>query len=881
MANFYWDSSNNRLGIGTSSSNTTLNVAGNMAIGYTGASAPSGPALGLAVFGNVGIGTTSPTQALDVVGSIRTSNAVQYKSNAWEIQASTQQFPDYFSTPAQALEGIFFVNSTTGWAVGNSGAILKTSDGTTWINQSSPTSATVFLDVYYIDSNTGWTTGSNAATGFGTSASMFKTTDGGTSWSRQVVPLTNTNTSTASPARLLDLFFINSNTGWAVGNSGAMFTTTDGGTNWTTVTPPNRNSFTGVHFIDANTGWAVANANTNPGVGNSGVIFKSTDGGANWTSQAVPLGITYTGSNTFSPNAVYFIDANIGWVVGGQGLILKTTNGGSTWTQLTNLPLSLQTGSFFNVYFANANIGWLSASGHMVFKTTDGGTTWRIQQLSNGSNINSISCPTTSSCWAVGSLGNILYSDQSSFSSRQIGDTADLAELYESDVGLLAGEVVSTVGERKIDRANKGSPNAMLGVISTDPAIVIEGSSVMVSGGKYKPIEGKYPVALSGRVPVKVSLENGPIGVGDYLTASSIPGVAAKAIRPGPVIGKALEGFFCSLDDQSTCPLGKVLTFVNLSYADPLDLFASLNMDNEGNLMIPKIKLGSSILGSSVAVNSDAIPQNDGLIYYDLADKIASLEERIGNLELKANKEPDVSASESASLADQLIASASAKVAQDNLDLVPPDILLATGSATLANLSVTSNAEIGERLISYEIDISKNLKVFGNTTLGNTLIAGDLTVDGTLTISQNSLNSLPTIFLQNLPLAENLDIFNGKVVIDKNGNITTLGEVAAASITTNKLTISNILIASASAQLEASSSAQLATIGTAKIPAGQTKITISSEQITEGSKIFITPSKPTPISVSKKDLINKSFTVELATPQLTDINFDWWIIESK
>ena len=67
----------------------------------------------------------------------------------------------------------------------------------------------------------------------------------------------------------------------------------------------------------------------------------------------------------------------------------------------------------------------------------------------------------------------------------------------------------------------------------------------------------------------------------------------------------------------------------------------------------------------------------------------------------------------------------------------------------------------------------------------------------------------------------------------------------------------------------------------AKIPAGQTKITISSEQITEGSKIFITPSKPTPISVSKKDLINKSFTVELATPQLTDINFDWWIIESK
>jgi hypothetical protein len=55
-------------------------------------------------------------------------------------------------------------------------------------------------------------------------------------------------------------------------------------------------------------------------------------------------------------------------------------------------------------------------------------------------------------------------------------------------------------------------------------------------------------VALSGRVPVKVSLENGEIKKGDYLTSSSTPGVAMKALRPGPVVGKALEGF-----DSSSC----------------------------------------------------------------------------------------------------------------------------------------------------------------------------------------------------------------------------------------------------------------------------------------------------------------------------------------
>jgi hypothetical protein len=50
------------------------------------------------------------------------------------------------------------------------------------------------------------------------------------------------------------------------------------------------------------------------------------------------------------------------------------------------------------------------------------------------------------------------------------------------------------------------------------------------------------PVALAGRVLVKVSNENGAIAAGDYLTsASSTPGHAMKATRAGRVIGMALE----------------------------------------------------------------------------------------------------------------------------------------------------------------------------------------------------------------------------------------------------------------------------------------------------------------------------------------------------
>ncbi|MCP3995156.1 MAG: hypothetical protein GY722_08835 [bacterium] len=51
------------------------------------------------------------------------------------------------------------------------------------------------------------------------------------------------------------------------------------------------------------------------------------------------------------------------------------------------------------------------------------------------------------------------------------------------------------------------------------------------------------PVALSGRVPVKVDTSFGEIEPGDYLTPSSIPGVAMKATVSGPTIGTALESF--------------------------------------------------------------------------------------------------------------------------------------------------------------------------------------------------------------------------------------------------------------------------------------------------------------------------------------------------
>ena len=68
------------------------------------------------------------------------------------------------------------------------------------------------------------------------------------------------------------------------------------------------------------------------------------------------------------------------------------------------------------------------------------------------------------------------------------------------------------------------------------------------------------PVALAGRIPVKVNLEGGAIRVGDLITISSVPGIGKKAVSAGKVIGHALENYDGPTEENG----GKVLIFASL-----------------------------------------------------------------------------------------------------------------------------------------------------------------------------------------------------------------------------------------------------------------------------------------------------------------------------
>ncbi len=104
---------------------------------------------------------------------------------------------------------------------------------------------------------------------------------------------------------------------------------------------------------------------------------------------------------------------------------------------------------------------------------------------------------------------------------------ADLAEKYEADSEYEPGTVVVFGGEKEVTACDSQGSQAVVGVISTDPAYMMNSEA-----------EGQY-VALTGRVPCKVT---GPVAKGDLLVCSAESGHAEanNDAKAGSILGKAI-----------------------------------------------------------------------------------------------------------------------------------------------------------------------------------------------------------------------------------------------------------------------------------------------------------------------------------------------------
>lgn len=121
------------------------------------------------------------------------------------------------------LRDLHFISENTGWVVGQSGLILKTTNGgNSWVQQSSNTS-TDLITVFFWNDQLGWVGGYNGL--------LLKTTDSGESWQTSQVGFGNED--------IYSLSFISENIGHAVIGKvlpssyiGDVIRTTDGGNSW-------------------------------------------------------------------------------------------------------------------------------------------------------------------------------------------------------------------------------------------------------------------------------------------------------------------------------------------------------------------------------------------------------------------------------------------------------------------------------------------------------------------------------------------------------------------------------------------------------------------------------------------------------------------------
>ncbi len=144
---------------------------------------------------------------------------------------------------------------------------------------------------------------------------------------------------------------------------------------------------------------------------------------------------------------------------------------------------------------------------------------------------------------------------------------ADYAELYPSQPDVTPGDVVMTTSTYATSKDGKyqvpvvaktdgAYESAEIGVISEiDP----HSDESNLTGNNVNDSDYPMPVALNGRVLTKVNTENGDIVAGDYITASSTPGVGMKATQAGEVIGRAMQSY-------SGSGTGQILIFVNPFY---------------------------------------------------------------------------------------------------------------------------------------------------------------------------------------------------------------------------------------------------------------------------------------------------------------------------
>ncbi|MGA2911656.1 MAG: site-specific integrase [Candidatus Levyibacteriota bacterium] len=118
----------------------------------------------------------------------------------------------------------------------------------------------------------------------------------------------------------------------------------------------------------------------------------------------------------------------------------------------------------------------------------------------------------------------------------------DVAEIIKTqDLSVNAGDIVSqdSSSPTSAQKSQTAYSQNVLGIISTNPGVILN------TGDNFEtPLsQNQVKLALTGRVPLKVTSKNGVISLGDPITSSPVSGFGMKATQAGQIVARAMETF--------------------------------------------------------------------------------------------------------------------------------------------------------------------------------------------------------------------------------------------------------------------------------------------------------------------------------------------------
>ncbi len=279
---------------------------------------------------------------------------------------------------------VLFVNSNTGYACGDLGTMIRTTNGgVSWTSHATGTND-VLTSMAVNPSNI------NVVYAAGFNGVLLKTTNAGNNWALQnvggiynAIVFKDANTGIAAGIGGIVYRTTNAGTNWVNVNpgiglvtisslyigggiiyggcsSGKIIKSTNNGLNWTNYQTPSSFGFYSIYFPNDVTGYAVDN---------TGKVFKTSNSGVNWSQISVHSGtkfaITRNGIDMF--------------MCGVQGKILKSSNNGVNWiTQTTGTSID-----FYGMQFLNQNVGFAVGQNGSIYRTSNGGEPIGINVISN------------------------------------------------------------------------------------------------------------------------------------------------------------------------------------------------------------------------------------------------------------------------------------------------------------------------------------------------------------------------------------------------------------------------------------------------------------------------------------------------------------------